>query len=44
MNAAPLLDTHIWLWWLLGDSPLKKEKKNQALMSLILRRARFSAI
>lgn len=22
MNHVPLLDTHIWLWWLLGDSRL----------------------
>jgi len=28
MNAAPLLDTHIWLWWLLGDSSLKGKEKS----------------
>lgn len=22
MTPAPLLDTHVWLWWLLGDSRL----------------------
>ncbi|MGF1672023.1 MAG: type II toxin-antitoxin system VapC family toxin [Balneolaceae bacterium] len=23
-----LLDTHIWLWWLLGDGALKKSERN----------------
>ncbi|MGC6424083.1 MAG: type II toxin-antitoxin system VapC family toxin [Lentimonas sp.] len=26
MTEAPLLDTHIWIWWLLGDSRLDKNK------------------
>lgn len=26
MTLAPLLDTHIWLWWLLGDSRLAEEE------------------
>ena len=26
MTQAPLLDTHIWLWWLLGDSRLTPEE------------------
>jgi PIN domain nuclease of toxin-antitoxin system len=25
MNPAPLLDTHIWLWWLLGDPRLSSD-------------------
>lgn len=27
MNAAPLLDTHIWLWWLLGDVRLTPRER-----------------
>ena len=26
MTTAPLLDTHIWLWWLLGDPRLSAEE------------------
>lgn len=26
MTPAPLLDTHIWLWWLLGDERLSAEE------------------
>lgn len=26
MRTAPLLDTHIWLWWLLGDDRLGSEQ------------------
>ncbi len=22
MNAAPVLDTHVWIWWMLGDPSL----------------------
>ncbi len=32
MSEAPLLDTHIWLWWLLGDprlSPAESEFLDQ---------------
>jgi PIN domain nuclease of toxin-antitoxin system len=25
---APLLDTHIWLWWLLGEGTLSREEVN----------------
>lgn len=25
MKKAPLLDTHIWLWWLLGDARLSSK-------------------
>ncbi|AXI99711.1 PIN domain nuclease, a component of toxin-antitoxin system (PIN domain) [Cyclonatronum proteinivorum] len=24
-----LLDTHIWLWWLLGDGPLQQSNRNK---------------
>ncbi len=24
-----LLDTHIWLWWLIGDGPLKPAQRNK---------------
>jgi PIN domain nuclease of toxin-antitoxin system len=23
MNMAPVLDTHVWIWWMLGDPRLK---------------------
>ena len=23
---SPLLDTHVWLWWLLGDSRLSRDE------------------
>ena len=26
MSKPPLLDTHIWLWWLIGDSRLSAEQ------------------
>lgn len=26
MKPAPLLDTHVWLWWLLGDERLGPEE------------------
>ena len=26
MTPAPLLDTHVWLWWLLGDSRLSSRE------------------
>ena len=44
MTPAPLLDTHIWLWWLLGDSRLSREesrvldelpKENRPALSVI---------
>jgi len=28
MSDAPLLDTHIWLWWLLGDPSLSKSERD----------------
>ena len=28
MTPAPLLDTHIWLWWLLGGEGLSREESN----------------
>jgi len=33
MIAAPVLDTHVWLWWMLGDTRLKKAER-EALDSL----------
>jgi PIN domain nuclease of toxin-antitoxin system len=27
VNPAPLLDTHIWIWWMLGDSRLKESER-----------------
>lgn len=27
MSVAPVLDTHIWVWWMLGDSKLKESKR-----------------
>ncbi len=33
-----LLDTHIWLWWLLGDGPLSPEER-QALDKLAAQRS-----
>ena len=29
MKKPPLLDTHIWIWWLLGDTRLSKESSDQ---------------
>lgn len=31
---APVLDTHIWIWWMLGDSRLSK-KERDALDALV---------
>lgn len=28
MNGAPLLDTHFWIWWLLGDPALKPSERD----------------
>ncbi|MFZ9937211.1 MAG: type II toxin-antitoxin system VapC family toxin [Luteolibacter sp.] len=33
MNTPPLLDTHVWVWWILGDSGLSRAEK-EALDSL----------
>lgn len=33
MNKAPVLDTHIWIWWMLGDARLKAADRD-ALDSL----------
>ena len=27
MSVVPVLDTHIWVWWMLGDSKLKGSKR-----------------
>ena len=36
MNAAPVLDTHIWIWWMLGDPNLSAPERD-ALDSLPLK-------
>lgn len=28
MNAAPVLDTHVWIWWMLGDPRLKAAERD----------------
>jgi PIN domain nuclease of toxin-antitoxin system len=28
MTKAPLLDTHVWVWWMLGDSALKPAERS----------------
>ena len=28
MNPAPLLDTHVWIWWLLGDPGLSRTERD----------------
>lgn len=28
MNAAPVLDTHVWIWWMLGDLRLKAAERD----------------
>lgn len=33
MNTPPLLDTHVWVWWILGDAGLSRAEK-EALDSL----------
>lgn len=27
MSVVPVSDTHIWVWWLLGDSRLRSSKR-----------------
>ncbi len=27
MNPAPVLDTHVWVWWMLGDPSLPKAER-----------------
>ena len=33
MNPSPLLDTHVWIWWMLGDPSLSRSERD-ALDSL----------
>ena len=28
MNGAPVLDTHVWIWWMLGDARLKAAERD----------------
>ncbi len=28
MNASPVLDTHVWIWWMLGDVRLKAAERD----------------
>ncbi|MES2658555.1 MAG: type II toxin-antitoxin system VapC family toxin [Verrucomicrobiota bacterium] len=28
MTAAPVLDTHIWIWWMLGDPGLSQRERD----------------
>ena len=28
MNGAPVLDTHVWIWWMLGDPRLKVAERD----------------
>ncbi len=28
MNPPPLLDTHVWIWWMLGDPGLSRAERN----------------
>ena len=28
MNEAPVLDTHVWIWWMLGDARLKGAERD----------------
>ena len=27
IGSGPLLDTHVWVWWLLGDQRLKQREQ-----------------
>ena len=27
MTPAPVLDTHVWIWWMLGDPGLSKAER-----------------
>ena len=27
MSAVPVLDTHVWIWWMLGDARLKSRER-----------------
>lgn len=27
MNRSPLLDTHVWIWWMLGDPGLSRSER-----------------
>ena len=27
MNPPPLLDTHVWIWWMLGDPGLPRTER-----------------
>ena len=33
MTMAPVLDTHVWIWWMLGD-PRLKEREREVLDGL----------
>lgn len=28
MNGTPVLDTHVWIWWMLGDARLKRDERD----------------
>lgn len=28
MSAAPVLDTHVWIWWMLGDPGLSRAERD----------------
>ena len=28
MNSTPLLDTHVWIWWMLGDPGLSRAERD----------------
>ena len=28
MNGTPVLDTHVWIWWMLGDARLKAAERD----------------
>lgn len=28
MNPSPLLDTHVWIWWMLGDPSLSRSERD----------------
>ena len=28
MNGVPVLDTHVWIWWMLGDARLKAAERD----------------
>ncbi len=28
MTASPVLDTHVWIWWMLGDPSLRRRERD----------------